>query len=192
MAYNIVVIYGSVRSERMGIKAAKYMVKKCKECGYDTTFVDPVEYPLPLIDKMYKEYTNDDAPEILEKLAKIIKAADGYIVVSGEYNHSIPPALSNLMDYFLEEYFFKPSAIVCYSNRHFGGVRAAVQLRSFLSELGTPAISSIMPIPNVDDAFDDDGNPSDPATERRSKRFLDEFDWYVSAFKNEREKGVPY
>jgi NAD(P)H-dependent FMN reductase len=35
-------------------------------------------------------------------------------VVSGEYNHSIPPALSNLLDYFIEEYLWRPSAIVCY------------------------------------------------------------------------------
>ena len=44
------------------------------------------------------------------------RAADAF-VVSGEYNHSIPPALSNLLDHFLEEYFWRPSAIVCYSRR---------------------------------------------------------------------------
>ena len=44
--------------------------------------------------------------------------ADAIVVVSGEYNHSIPPALSNLLDHFLEEWFWKPSAIVCYPPAH--------------------------------------------------------------------------
>ena len=43
------------------------------------------------------------------------RSADAFVVVSGEYNHSISPALSNLLDHFLEEYFWRPSAIVCYS-----------------------------------------------------------------------------
>ena len=66
---------------------------------------------------------------MLEALAETYRAADGFVVVSGEYNHGIPPALKNLLDHFLEEYFFRPSAIVSYSAGAFGGVRAAMQLR---------------------------------------------------------------
>ena len=94
---------------------------------------------------------------MLERLAGPIKAADAFIIVSGEYNHSIPPALSNLLDHFLEEYFWRPSAIVCYSAGPFGGVRAAMQLRAMLCELGTPSIPSLLPVPQVQDAFDEDG-----------------------------------
>ena len=109
---------------------------------------------------MYKEYPAGQAPEVLERLAGQIKAADAFIIVSGEYNHCIPPALSNLLDHFLEEYFWRPSAIVCYSAGPFGGVRAAMQLRAMLCELGTPSIPSLLPIPKVQDAFDDDGHAS--------------------------------
>jgi NAD(P)H-dependent FMN reductase len=48
------------------------------------------------------------------------------IVVSGEYNHTVPPALTNLMDHFLEEYCRKPSAIVCHSAGPFGEARSRV------------------------------------------------------------------
>ena len=85
-----------------------------------------------MLEKMNKEYEKGQAPEILERLATRIRAADAFIIVSGEYNHSIPPALSNLLDHFLEEYFWRPSAIVCYSAGAFGGVRAAMQLRDAL------------------------------------------------------------
>ena len=64
-----------------------------------------MELQLPLLDRMYKEYPKGEAPENLENLARLYRQADGFVVVSGEYNNSIPPALSNLLDHFLEEYF---------------------------------------------------------------------------------------
>jgi NAD(P)H-dependent FMN reductase len=114
------------------------------------------------------------------------------VIVSGEYNNGIPPALKNLLDYFLEEYFWRPSAIVCYSAGAFGGVRAAIQLRAMLCELGTPSIPSLLPIPAVQDAFDDEGQPKDESYHRRAGRFLDELEWYAHALKAARQGGVPY
>ena len=159
MSLNLLVIYGSVRSIRQGIRAAKFIVNVCQARGHTVNLIDPVSDQLPLLDKMYKEYPPGQAPATLERLASLIKSADGFIIVSGEYNHSIPPALSNLLDHFLEEYFWRPSAIVCYSAGAFGGVRAAMQLRAMLCELGTPSIPSLFPVPRVQDAFDESGRP---------------------------------
>jgi NAD(P)H-dependent FMN reductase len=192
MALDIVVFYGSVRSDRQGIKAARFIVNVCKERGHQVALVDPKEERLPLLDRMYKEYPPGQAPENLERLAGKIRAADAFIIVSGEYNHSIPPALSNMLDHFLEEYFWRPSAIVCYSAGAFGGVRAAMQLRAVLCELGTPSIPSLFPVPKVQDAFDDDGTPRDEAYRRRADRFLGELEWYAQALKAARAAGVPY
>ncbi len=118
---------------------------------------------------MYKEYEQGQAPEVLERLATPIRAADAFIIVSGEYNHSIPPALSNLLDHFLEEYFWRPSAIVCYSAGAFGGVRAAMQLRACSASLARQAFPSLLPVPHVQDAFDDEGHPRDDLT-RNARR----------------------
>src|SRR4029077_8299678 len=175
-----------------GIKAARFIVNECTGRGHSATLIDPVEDRLPLLDRMYKEYAPGQAPEVLERLAGLIKAADAFIIVSGEYNHSIPPALSNLLDHFLEEYFWRPSAIVCYSAGGFGGVRAAMQLRAMLCELGTPSIPSLLPVPRVQDAFDDEGRPHDAAYHLRAGRFLDELEWYANALKIARQSGVPY
>ena len=112
--------------------------------------------------------------------------------MSGEYNHSIPPALSNLLDHFLEEYLWRPSAIVCYSAGAFGGVRAAMQLRAMLCELGMPSIPSLFPIPKVRAAFDDEGRALDAAIDRRFVRFAAELEWYAAALREGRAKGVPY
>ncbi len=189
---DLLVIYGSVRHARQGIKAARFVVNACTARGHRATLIDPLELQLPLLDKMYKEFEPGQAPEVLVQLAGRIKSADAFIIVSGEYNHSIPPALSNLLDHFLEEYFWRPSAIVCYSAGSFGGVRAAVQLRAMLCELGTPSIPSLLPVPAVQEAFDDEGRPKDASYHQRAGRFLDELEWYAHALKTARQSGVPY
>ncbi len=191
-ALDLLVIYGSVRPHRQGIRAARFLVEACKARGHQTTLIDPLENQLPLLEKMYKEYEKGQAPEVLERLATQIRAADAFIIVSGEYNHSIPPALSNLLDHFLEEYFWRPSGIVCYSAGAYGGVRAAMQLRTMLCELGTPSIPSLLPIPRVQDAFDEEGHPQDESSNHRAARFLSELEWYARALKTARREGVPY
>ena len=192
MPLKIAVLYGSVRTERKGIRAARFVVDQLSERGHEPTLVDALEYRLPLLDRMYKEYPKGQAPEPLERLATLYRAADAFVIVSGEYNHGIPPALSNLLDHFLEEYFFRPSAIVCYSAGAFGGVRAAMQLRMSLAELGMPSIPSLFPIPKVQDAFEEDGRAKDVAYERRIGRFVDELAWYAEALKAARARGLPY
>lgn len=188
MSLRIIVIYGSVRSTRQGIRAARFIVNECRARGHEVTLIDPLEHPLPLLDKMYKEYPKGAAPEVLERLAALIVPADAVVVVSGEYNHSIPPALTNLLDHFLEEWFWKPSAIVCYSAGAFGGVRAAMQLRMMLGELGMSSIPSIFPVPAVQTAFAEDGTPADAKTHERAKKFFDELEWYAHALREHRNR----
>ena len=192
MPLNVPVILGTVRSQRVGPRVAKFVVAALQRRGHTPTLVDPAEHRLPLLDKMYKEFPAGQAPEPLERLAGIIKPADAYVIVSAEYNHSIPPALSNLLDHFLEEYFFKPSAIVCYSPGFAGGVRAAMQLRAMLCEMGMPSIPSILPFPKVHELVDEQGHPSNDRLQKSADRFLAEFEWYAEALKAARARGVPY
>ncbi len=192
MDLTISILYGSVRSERQGIKAAKYLEKRVGERGIKTHLIDPLEYQLPFLDKMYKEYASGEAPAPMEELAEIFRASDGFLIVTGEYNHSIPPALKNLLDHFQREYLFKPSAIASYSAGIYGGVRAAVHLRVILGELGMPPISSMRPLPKIEDKFDENFEPKKSQIDRSTTRFLDELIWYAEALKAKREKGVPF
>ena len=192
MSLSIPVLYGSVRETRQGIKAARFIDSQLQRRGHRTTLVDAAELRLPLLDRMYKEYEKGKAPDVLERLARLYRAADAFVIVSGEYNHGIPPALKNMLDHFLEEYFFRPSAIVSYSAGAFGGVRAAMQLRMTLAELGMPSIPSLFPVPHVQDAFDVSGHPNNPAFEQRVGRFIAELEWYAEALKQARQHGVPY
>lgn len=188
---SIAVLLGSVRRDRMGMRAAQLVVRELKDRGHDVHLVDPLELQLPLLDRMYKEHPEGEAPENLERLAQLYRSVDGFIVVSAEYNHGIPPALKNLLDHFLEEYFWRPSGIVCYSAGAFGGVRAAMQLRMTLAELGMPSVPSILPIPRIAENIGEDGTAAE-ITVRSMNRFLDEFLWYAGALADARMGGTPY
>lgn len=188
----IAVLLGSVRVDRQGIKAARLLVSALENRGHEAVLVDPMEIRLPLLDRMYKEYPKGGAPAELEQLAGLYRRADGFLLVSAEYNHGVPPALKNLLDHFLEEYFWRPSAIACYSAGGFGGVRAAMQLRMILGELGMPSIPSLFSIPRIGEALADDGQPKDERTTKQMERFLDEFEWYAHALRRQRASGTPY
>lgn len=188
----IAVLLGSVRSDRQGIKAARLLVSALQARGHEAVLVDPMVTRLPLLDRMYKEYPKGSAPEELETLATLYRRADGFLMVSAEYNHGVPPALKNLLDHFLEEYFWRPSAIACYSAGSFGGVRAAMQLRMILGELGMPSIPSLFAIPRIGEALSEDGQPNDERITKQLKGFLDEFEWYAHALRRQRAEGTPY
>lgn len=186
------VIFGSVRTQRQGIKAARFIVTELERRGIEAVLIDPMEKRLPLLDRMYKEFPKGEAPPVLEELAELYRRADGFAIVSAEYNNGIPPALKNLLDYFLEEYFWRPAGIVCYSGGRWGGVRAAMQLRMSLAEMGMVTIPSILPTAYVGTAFADDGTPTDPKTFEYAAEFFDEFRWYMEALRERRKGGVPY
>ena len=192
MSHVIPILFGSLRRDRKGIRAARFLEAELRNRGHEPHIVDALALDLPMLDRMYKEHPDGEAPETLEQLATLYRRADGFIVVAGEYNHSIQPGLKNLLDHFLEEYFFRPSAIVCYSAGPYGGLRGAMQLRAVLGELGMPSIPSILAIPRIQSAFDEDGNPLDEAYPRRAGRFLDEFAWWAEATRHQRAKGTPY
>lgn len=193
MPFKTVVFYGSYRRDRNGIRAAKFVLNQLEQRGHEVVFADAQVYDFGLLDRMYKEHEPGQVPATMEELAEHIRTADGFVVVAGEYNHSIQPGLSNMMDHFLEEYYFRPAGIVSYSLGGFGGVRAAIQLRSFLGEMGMPTISSMVAISKITDSLDPDGQPQSESLPKRLDSFLDELEWYEEALQNQRKaKGTPY
>src|ERR687883_1481279 len=151
----IALIVGSVRRDRQGIKVAQWMEEKLQNHNHTVFFIDPLELDLPLLDRMYKEMT--DPSEKMKSFRNKINDAEGYLAVTPEYNHITSSAMKNTLDYFLEEYYFKPSAIVSYSPGGFGGINAAQQMRLIFAELGAPAIPTSLSISRVHEAFDENG-----------------------------------
>lgn len=179
----IAVVYGSVRQSRQGIRVAKYIVNQLTEREIGNVLVDALEHKLPFLDKMYKEYKGD-APKEIEALHQIFESSDGFIIVSGEYNHGLPPALKNMLDHYQSEFHFKPSGLATYSAGMFGGVRAAMHLRAVTAELGMPSVPTTFPVPSVGTNFDENGNTDNAHIVKGCDRFLNEFMWYAEALKS--------
>jgi NAD(P)H-dependent FMN reductase len=194
MNNSILVFYGSYRSDRMGIRLADYIVRQLARRGDDAELIDAKAINLPMLDRMYKEYPKGAAPSKLEELARRIKAADGFVFVTGEYNWGIQPGLKNLTDHFLEEWFWRPAAIASYSAGRLSGARASTAWHGTLSEMGMVVISSTIAVGQISHTLSVEGEPigeAGKALETSFPRFADDLTWWIEAAKAQRQRKPP-
>lgn len=196
MALEIALLYGSYRQDRKGIRLARFLMSRFAQRGHAMTLIDAQAEGLPMLDRMYKEYPEGTAPAAMARVAEIIGRVDGFVFVAGEYNHGVQPGLKNLTDHFLEEWFWRPAAIACYSAGPFGGVRAMTSWRVSLAEMGMPTIADILAVGRIGKTLDEHGEPTgdDGARlERGFPKFAADLEWWAEAAKAQRTvKAPPY
>jgi NAD(P)H-dependent FMN reductase len=194
MSDHILIFYGSYRSDRQGIRLAEWLVRSFAARGARAELIDAKAIDLPLLDRMYKEYPEGEAPAPLEELAGKIRAADAFLFVTGEYNWGVQPGLKNLTDHFLEEWYWRPAAIASYSAGRFAGARAAMAWHGTLSEMGMVVVSSALAVGGIGHAFDADGEPTGEggaSLARAFPRFADDLAWWTEAARTQRAKQDP-
>ena len=185
------------RPARLGLRVARHCERHLEAMGHGVELIDPLELPLPASFKPHFAYARGHAPEALDALAAKIDAADGYVMVSPEYNHSMSPAMAHLLNHFGSSLFsYKPSAIVTYSAGQWGGARAAVNMRTFLSELGCLPVSAMIHLPKAQEVLTDDGEIADgqdaEAWETYFRRSFVQLAWWAVAAERQRvERGLP-
>ena len=147
-ALKIKIIIGSTRKNRFSEKPANWIYEQTKKLqGIDAELIDLRDWPLPFFEEVTSpsmakgEYTND----LQKKWAEKISEADGYIIVTPEYNHGYPAVLKNALDYAYTEWNNKPVAFVSYGG--VGGARAIEQLRQVAIELQMAPIRNSVHIP---------------------------------------------
>lgn len=194
MTDRILVLYGSYRSDRMGIRLADFIVRGLRERGADAELIDAKAIGLPMLDRMYKEHPKGTAPAAMHELAQKIIAADGFVFVTGEYNWGLQPGLKNLTDHFLEEWFWRPAAIASYSAGRFSGARAALNWHGTLSEMGMVVTSTTIAVGPIGQSLSAESEPTGPGGEalaRSFPRFADDLMWWVEAAKAQRARKPP-
>lgn len=192
MGFKIILFLGSVRDGRNCARVATFIKKQLEARNHCVTVFDPLMMEFPLLKKpLHFHAPNERPPEWLVKYNNVIEKADACVVVSGEYNRCIPPALTNMMDHFPPKtYRGKPCSVVCYSAGPGGGSTAGMQLRYFLGELGMVTPGFMYMIPVVHQAFSEDGTP-DPTNDTavsKATRLISEVEWYAEALKNQKQK----
>lgn len=203
---NLLVFLGSVRDstppkpprlgQRVALACTRYLQAANADKEVQVEIIDPLDYLLDPVFKPHFSYPKGQAPEHLERLAAKIKAADGYVMVSPEYNHVMSPALMHLLNHFGNALFsFKPSAIVTYSGGQCGGMRAAVNMRTCLSELGCLPVSAMIHIPKAQDVFEENGryqaSVDQVAWHNYLARTFTQLHWWATATKAHRAQSNP-
>jgi len=196
MSDNVLVFYGSYRSDRMGIRLADFIIKGLAARGAEPELVDAKAVGLPMLDRMYKEYPKGEAPAAMEALAGKIRRADAFVFVTGEYNWGPQPGLKNLTDHFLEEWFWRPAAIASYSAGRLAGVRSGTAWHSVLSEMGMVVVSSTLAVGPIGETLGEGGEPLGKPGEALGRafiRFADDLAWWTEAARAQRDrKNPPY
>lgn len=179
--YKISIISPSVRTGRLSHRAALYFKKFIEENDLaEVEIIDLKEYNFPFFDERLK-FQNNPSSDILD-FAQKIKNSDGIIIVTPEYNGGYPASLKNAFDLLTQEWYHKPVAISTVSNGVFGGMQVITSLQFVLWKTGVLTVPALFPVPKVQEAFDETGNPTDkPGTDKRAKRFIDELLWIVEA-----------
>ncbi|GGD99018.1 reductase [Polymorphobacter glacialis] len=191
---NILVFYGSYRSDRAGIRLADYLVARLAARGDTPELIDARAVGLPMLDRMFKEYPAGTAPPEMAALAAKIRAADAFVFVTGEYNWGVQPGLKNLTDHFLEEWFWRPAAIASYSAGRLAGARANSAWHGILAEMGMAVVSSTLTVGPIADTLDPAGQPigdAGEALERAFARFADDLAWWTEATIAQRARRLP-
>ncbi len=187
----ILIIAGTVREGRVGRKIADWYLIEAVKVAPNMKFelLDVAELNLPLFHEVFPPMMHQYG-KIQQKLADKIGSADGFVFVTGEYNHSIPGSLKNFLDYIFSEWNYKAAAFVGYGGAA-SGSRAIEHLIQVMTELKVVSVGSTMDhilIRNIFNAVDESGIPKPEFVSGDIGKQLKELDWWVSALKAGRTK----
>ncbi|MBH1933261.1 NAD(P)H-dependent oxidoreductase [Streptomyces sp. AV19] len=181
----LAVIVGSTREGRFGPVVADWFAERSRvHAGMEIDVIDLAEVDIPLV---LSGEPNAGVATITPRLA----AADAFVVVTPEYNHSYPASLKAAIDWHFTQWQGKPVGFVSYGGIS-GGLRAVEHLRQVFAELHTVTVRETVSFPMAWEKFDEDGKPLDgTAANGAAKRLLDQLLWWGHALRDAREK-IPY
>jgi NAD(P)H-dependent FMN reductase len=171
---NIQIILGSTRQGRAGEQVARWFADiAAARSDLNTEVVDLRDWPLPFFDEPASPKRSLGEDVRIQAWASKVREADGYVLVTPEYNHGYPAVLKNALDHLFYEWNDKPVSFVGYGGAA-GGTRAVQQLRQVVIELGLVPIPQQVILPKVYTAFDESGKVTDPNLDRSANAVLDE------------------
>jgi len=163
--------------------------------GFDVEVLDLREWALPMFAETFETVGDFNDPTYSSPIVRSwnhkIAEADAFLVITPEYNHSVPAVLKNALDSVFVSFAFrnKPLAAVGYSGGIAGGVRAIEHLAQIAIEAEMVPLRTATIIPQVFQAFSPDSHPVNPITDISLKIALDDLKWWSDALKTARARG---
>lgn len=176
---NIVLISGSPRKNSISIRIATNLLLRLEKMeGFRIDLLNMEESFLPPIQKVWQ--SREDVPVGYKGIYKTMEEADGFIIVSPEYNGGYSSVMKNFLDHFSKPIFKqKAFGIVTGSTGLMGGMRAAQQLVQLSVALFGIVSPTLLITPQMDKKFDDKGELVDLSFEKPIERFLEDYLWLV-------------
>lgn len=179
---HISIIAASVRTGRASNRVALFFKQFIESRNLGTTeILDLQAYNFPLFDERLK-YQKNPAAAVLDFASKI-KASDGIIIVTPEYNGGYPASIKNVVDLLYDEWHRKPIALSTVSDGSFGGTQVITSLQFTLWKIRAWTVPAMFPVPNVNKVMDETGKLLEATLEKRATNFVNELLWCIAARK---------
>ncbi|SIS54040.1 NADPH-dependent FMN reductase [Paracoccus saliphilus] len=177
----IVVILGSIREGRINDRIATWVVGQLKAHGFAPEILDPID------PEILPVQTGDK--QAVQRLRQRMAGADGFVIVTPEYNHAAPGPLKTLIDAVNAEWRARPVGLVSYGGIS-GGLRATESLRIVLAELHSVTLRDTVSFASPWRRFDEAGRITDPeaaeAAEAAMAVFAHRLHWWADALADAR------
>ncbi len=190
----IQILIGSTRQGRISERVANWVAASAMEQpNFEVELVDLADYDMPYFDEAISPQFNPkrQPSEVVKKFLAKVAEADGYVIVTPEYNYSITAVLKNALDNRAFELAKKPVAIVSYGS--VGGARAAEQLKGILFAVKASVVPMAIALVGPHSVIDEDGNfigdtASPYGPDKLLVRMLGELAWYTDTLKAGRKE----
>ncbi|MFF7355223.1 MULTISPECIES: NADPH-dependent FMN reductase [Streptomyces] len=188
----VAVLVGSVREGRQGRAVADWFLGTAAgDEGLHFDVIDLAETPLPLVLPGWGGTPGPEAAAVLREVSPRLAAADAFVVVTPEYNHSFPASLKNFIDWHHTQWHAKPVGFVSYGGLG-GGLRAVEQLRLVFAELHATTVRDSVSLHGPWSGLGEDGAPRDAAVcAGAAKGMLGQLTWWGRALRTARAER-PY
>jgi chromate reductase, NAD(P)H dehydrogenase (quinone) len=170
-ALKFLVIPGSLRTGSHNVRLAAAAAYEFAQAGLDVTRISLGDFPLPIYDGDLQ--AKSGVPKNAVNLKRMISAHHGVLVVTPEYNSSVPALLKNTIDWITrvqdtnetrgQVFRERPFAIAAASAGRLGGTRALAALRLILSACHATVIPNQLALSFADQAYDDMDKLKNPA-----------------------------
>ena len=166
---------GSIRRGSFNRVLQLHVGRQLKEAGVAVTELDLADFPMPIFNE---DLEPDNVPEAAGRLAELFRSHDIVFLASPEYNGGVPPLVVNTITWLSRQ---KPSpfrhavfGIGGVSSGKYGTIWSLSHLRDSLSKIGTLVVPTLLGIGPADEAFDENGDPVEPAIIRKVGQMVDE------------------
>lgn len=193
---NLKIIVGSRRPNRAADRVLPWVIRRTSEYGsFQTEVLDLKDWNLPLFQEHLGSLGDISDPTYSDPIVRAwnqkIRESQAILIITPEYLHGMPGLLKNALDNIFASFAFrnKPVAAVAYSSGIAGGSRAIENLTNVALEAEMILLRNTVIIPFVEQAFDENGNPTSAMTEAAATVMLEDLAWWSNVLNDARAAG---